>query len=172
VPADKGWSRRFDEPIPLPRGRQLVTLEGRARGARVAGCYGSLDPGRGVERPDDVRAHRRHAGVEPSPRSRVQSKAERAALGPAQASARSMTRSEKDFASRVIWFLATIFRGHHASFGRNLTRRGSQLVRRLYPTGGAMRSEDKEYRQRNHRPSYQHENPVEEHRYIITRICA
>jgi hypothetical protein len=22
-----GWSRRFDEPIPLPRGRQLVTLE-------------------------------------------------------------------------------------------------------------------------------------------------
>jgi hypothetical protein len=21
------WSRRFDEPIPLPRGRQLVTLE-------------------------------------------------------------------------------------------------------------------------------------------------
>jgi hypothetical protein len=83
-----------------------------------------------------------------------------------------MTRSEKDFASQVIWFLATIFRGHHASFGRNLTRRGSQLVRRLYPTGGAMRSEDKEYRQRNHRPSYQHENPVEEHRDIMTRICA
>jgi len=24
---DKGWRRRFDEPIPLPRGRQLVTLE-------------------------------------------------------------------------------------------------------------------------------------------------
>jgi hypothetical protein len=22
-----GWKRRFDEPIPLPRGRQLVTLE-------------------------------------------------------------------------------------------------------------------------------------------------
>src|SRR5437588_9004729 len=22
-----GWSRRFDEPIPLPRGRQLVTLQ-------------------------------------------------------------------------------------------------------------------------------------------------
>jgi hypothetical protein len=27
MPADKGWSRRFDEPIPLPRGRKLVTLE-------------------------------------------------------------------------------------------------------------------------------------------------
>jgi hypothetical protein len=24
---DKGWRRPFDEPIPLPRGRQLVTLE-------------------------------------------------------------------------------------------------------------------------------------------------
>jgi hypothetical protein len=35
-----------------------------------------------------------------------------------------------------------------------------------------MRSEDNEYRQRNHRPSYQHENPVEEHRDIMTRICA
>jgi hypothetical protein len=25
--ADRGWQRRFDESIPLPRGRQLVTLE-------------------------------------------------------------------------------------------------------------------------------------------------
>jgi hypothetical protein len=25
--ADRGWKRHFDEPIPLPRGRQLVTLE-------------------------------------------------------------------------------------------------------------------------------------------------
>jgi hypothetical protein len=25
--ADRGWKRRFDEPIPLPRGRQFVTLE-------------------------------------------------------------------------------------------------------------------------------------------------
>ena len=25
--ADRGWKRRFDEPIPLPRGRQLVTLQ-------------------------------------------------------------------------------------------------------------------------------------------------
>lgn len=24
---DKGWQRRFRDPIPLPRGRQLVTLE-------------------------------------------------------------------------------------------------------------------------------------------------
>jgi hypothetical protein len=24
---EKGWQRRFDDPIPLPRGRELVTLE-------------------------------------------------------------------------------------------------------------------------------------------------
>ena len=27
---DKGWSRHFDEQIPLPRGRQLVTLKDAA----------------------------------------------------------------------------------------------------------------------------------------------
>src|SRR5579863_6069293 len=27
---DKGWSREFDDPIPLPRGRQLVTLKDAA----------------------------------------------------------------------------------------------------------------------------------------------
>jgi hypothetical protein len=27
MPIAKGWSRKFDEPIPLPRGRELVTLE-------------------------------------------------------------------------------------------------------------------------------------------------
>jgi hypothetical protein len=25
--ADRGWQRHFDEPVPLPRGRQLVTLQ-------------------------------------------------------------------------------------------------------------------------------------------------
>jgi hypothetical protein len=44
-------------------------------------------------------------------------------------------------------------------------------MRRLYPTEGVMRSKDKEYRQRNHRPSREHRNPVE-HRDIMTRICA
>jgi hypothetical protein len=27
VKADRGWNRPFDDPIPLPRGRQLVTLQ-------------------------------------------------------------------------------------------------------------------------------------------------
>ena len=26
-PANRGWKRPFDDPIPLPRGRQIVTLE-------------------------------------------------------------------------------------------------------------------------------------------------
>jgi hypothetical protein len=29
--ADRGWKRPFDEPIPLPRGRSLLTLEDAAR---------------------------------------------------------------------------------------------------------------------------------------------
>jgi hypothetical protein len=29
--ADRGWKRKFEDPIPLPRGRQLVTLEDAAR---------------------------------------------------------------------------------------------------------------------------------------------
>jgi hypothetical protein len=29
--ADPGWTREFDDPIPLPGGRQLVTLEDAAR---------------------------------------------------------------------------------------------------------------------------------------------
>jgi hypothetical protein len=28
----KGWSREFDDPIPLPRGRQLVTLKDAGKG--------------------------------------------------------------------------------------------------------------------------------------------
>jgi hypothetical protein len=30
VKADRGWKRTFHDPIPLPRGRQLVTLEDAA----------------------------------------------------------------------------------------------------------------------------------------------
>jgi hypothetical protein len=31
VLADRDWKRAFDEPIPLPRGRELVTLEGAGK---------------------------------------------------------------------------------------------------------------------------------------------
>ena len=63
-----GWSRKFDEPIPLPKGRQLVTLRdeaprGRAHRAGMAGRNGGLDFGRDIGRPNDVRADRRYAGA-------------------------------------------------------------------------------------------------------------
>jgi hypothetical protein len=29
--AERGWKRKFDDPIPLPRGRQLATLEDAGR---------------------------------------------------------------------------------------------------------------------------------------------
>ena len=69
-----------------------------------------------------------------------------------------------------LMLIATIFRRDRASFGVINTSRGSQrLLRRLYPTEGVMRSKDKEYRQRNHRPSCEHGNPVQ-HRDIVRRI--
>jgi hypothetical protein len=68
------------------------------------------------------------------------------------------------------WLLATIFRRDSAGFGAINASCGSQrLTRRLYPTEGVMRPKHKEYRQRNHRPSCEHENPVQ-HRDIVRRI--
>jgi hypothetical protein len=74
--AERGWKRRFDEPIPLPHGRQLVTLEDTGtyitrlpkaehEAAEWQAAMEAPDPGGDVGRPDDVRAHRRHEGVEP-----------------------------------------------------------------------------------------------------------
>jgi hypothetical protein len=79
---DRGWKRRFEGPIPLLRGRRLVTLED-------AGNYITKLPKAEHEAaewqaamealilvatsggPDDVRADRDHAGIEPRPRSGV-----------------------------------------------------------------------------------------------------
>jgi hypothetical protein len=79
--ADRGWKRRFDEPIPLPRGRQLVRLED-------AGKYITKLPKAEHEAPEWQAAMEalilvatsggptmfarigRHAGVEPPRRAR------------------------------------------------------------------------------------------------------
>jgi hypothetical protein len=70
------WSRKFDAPIPLPKGRQLVTL-------KDAGTYITKLPKAehtapewqaamealilvAAWRADDVRADRRHVSFEPS----------------------------------------------------------------------------------------------------------
>jgi hypothetical protein len=92
-----GWQRRFDEPIPLPKGRQLVTLKDAGRYIQrlskaeqqieewQTAVEALLPVAESKQRPDDARADRRHAGVEPSPRSRVQSRPQRSSLGQAQA---------------------------------------------------------------------------------------
>jgi len=80
--AASGWKRQFNDAIPLPRGRRLVTLEDAGNyitklpkaehGAPgMAGSGGGLDPGRDAWRPDDVRADRCHAAAEPPCRTRV-----------------------------------------------------------------------------------------------------
>jgi hypothetical protein len=100
--AATGWKRSFDEPIPLPRGRQLVTLEdagryitklpkGEHEAAGVAGRNGGLDPGRDARRPDDVCAYRRHEGAESPRRAHLQSGPQGPSLGQAEAAARPVT---------------------------------------------------------------------------------
>jgi hypothetical protein len=70
---ERGWKRPFDETIPLPRGRELVTVddagtyitklpmaEHRPRsGRRRWKPY----PGRDILRTDDVCTHWRHEGI-------------------------------------------------------------------------------------------------------------
>jgi hypothetical protein len=97
----EGWKRRFDDPIPLPGGRQLVTLEDAgtfitklpkaehsAPEWRV--CDAGTDPGRDQGRPDDAGAHRRHAGATPKRGTGVQFRPERSTLGEAKAGTGSM----------------------------------------------------------------------------------
>jgi len=78
------WSRKFDDPIPLPKGRQLVNL-------KDAGTYITKLPAAEHEAqewqaamealilvataggPDDVRADWHHASAKPSRRARIQS---------------------------------------------------------------------------------------------------
>ena len=81
------WSRRFDEPIILPNGKKLLTLKdaiawlakeipksehGMKRVQAAAHCVTEAAT---LRRADDVCADRHHAGIDPSPRSRVQSEA-------------------------------------------------------------------------------------------------
>jgi hypothetical protein len=105
--AAKGWSTPFDDPIPLPRGRQFVMLHD-------AGNYITKLPKAVHEakewqapmealilvatagRADDVCADRRHAGVELKHRARLHSQPQRSSLGTAQAGAGSMRKDGND----------------------------------------------------------------------------
>jgi hypothetical protein len=76
---DEGWSRAFDDPIPLPRGRQLVTLKDaanyimrlpRAEHESPQWHHRGADHGGGRPWAVDACAHRCHEGIEPPPSSR------------------------------------------------------------------------------------------------------
>jgi hypothetical protein len=101
VTADRGGKREFDEPIPLPNGRSLVTL-------KDAGTYITKLPKSDHATPERQAAmeslilvaeqggptmlarDRHHEGYEPSRRTGVQPLAQRHALGAPEADARSM----------------------------------------------------------------------------------
>ena len=72
--ADRGWKRRFDEPIRLPRGRRLVTLEDAGNyitklpkaeheAKEWQAAMEALILVAHLRRPDDVRVHRCDAGA-------------------------------------------------------------------------------------------------------------
>jgi hypothetical protein len=74
--ADRGWKRRFEAQIPLPRGRSLVTLEDAGKyitklpkaeheAAEWQSAMEALILVATSGGADDVCAHRHHASVEP-----------------------------------------------------------------------------------------------------------
>jgi hypothetical protein len=68
--ADRGWKRPFDEPIPMPKGKPLVTLKDAAayitalpkKEADTAEWQAAIESLMLIA---DVRAHRHHASIEP-----------------------------------------------------------------------------------------------------------
>jgi hypothetical protein len=78
---DKGWQQRFDEPIPLPRGRQLVAFKDAAtyitklpKAEHEAEEWQAAIEALmlvGARRPEDARAHRHHESIEPPRRAGV-----------------------------------------------------------------------------------------------------
>jgi hypothetical protein len=81
---DRGWSREFEEPIPLPKGRQLLTLmdagdyitklpEAEHTAPEWQAAMEALILVVTLGGPTMFSADRRHEGLEPSRRARVQS---------------------------------------------------------------------------------------------------
>jgi hypothetical protein len=96
VTANRGWKRRFEDPIPLPRGRQLVTLEDAARyiqklpkaEQRIEEWQTAVEVLILVAESNGGPTMMARTGVmqiESSRRARVQSRSQRASLGKAEA---------------------------------------------------------------------------------------
>jgi hypothetical protein len=115
--AATGWKRPFANPIPLPGGRQLVTLEdaagyimklpkARAESRRVASGDRMPNPGRREKWTHHDGAHRHDEGAQSPRRARVQSGSQRQQLGKAEAEKRPMTgvvalRSKSPYVKRL-----------------------------------------------------------------------
>ncbi len=65
--ANRGWKRRFEDPIPLPRGRRLVTLRLSNDQARNRRRQDRRNRGRSFHEVPRLRAMVRHARPRPSP---------------------------------------------------------------------------------------------------------
>jgi hypothetical protein len=106
------WSRAFEDPIPLPRGRQFVTLEEAAayimklpkaeqdleEWQTAVACLIGAAEGRDFL----MRAHRHAESIEPERRAGVRSSAQRQTLGKAQAEEGPMTMLLKYHAIPII----------------------------------------------------------------------
>jgi hypothetical protein len=90
-----GWSRKFEDPIPLPNGRQLVTLKDAAdyitglpkKETDLPEWQTAIELLMLVARsgPDNDGPHRCHASAEPSCRAGVQSRSQGYPLGETEA---------------------------------------------------------------------------------------
>jgi hypothetical protein len=128
--ADSGWKRPFEDPIPLPRGRQLVTLQD-------AGDYITKLPKAEHEAPEwqaamealilvatlggptMFRADRRHESAEPPRRARVQLRSQGSSLGKTKAQEGRMNRIGRFaiFAILLIVVLLVIWQVFGAAWG-------------------------------------------------------
>jgi hypothetical protein len=126
--ANRGWKRPFDEPIPLPRGRQLVTLKDAAdyimklprveqnlkEWQTAVRCLIGAAEGR------DFMMHARHrhvAGVKSERRAWVQFWSQRSALGQAEAEERFVMITPGKY---TVWFRTPVGEGAGVvDFGSN-----------------------------------------------------
>jgi hypothetical protein len=79
--ADKGWRRRFEDPIPLPAGASWSRSRMPATISPSCPSDGMPDPRGDVGRADDVCVDWSHEGIKPLRRASVLSVAQRSSLG-------------------------------------------------------------------------------------------
>jgi hypothetical protein len=105
MPRVTDWSREFEDPIPLPKGKTLATLRDAALyitklpkaehdAEEWQAAMESVAIGGRAWRADDVCADRRNASVEPARRAGVRQVTQGSPLGKTEAGAGSMTKAE------------------------------------------------------------------------------